>query len=88
MRTVRSALAIVLGYAVMLAGAWVGQESIYPDTEYGAPLLQLLTVGIMTSLLAATGGARSTSAEGEQTRGRCGHHGREPSDSAAGGRLL
>ena len=57
MKTLRSVVAIIIGYAVMVAGAWLGQESVFPGTEYGSPALQLLTVGILTSVLAGTGGA-------------------------------
>lgn len=57
MKALRSVLAVVLGYAVMVAGAWTGQESVFPGTEYGAPIAELLTVGILTAALAGTGGA-------------------------------
>lgn len=57
MKAVRSVAAIVTGYAVMVAGAWLGQESVFPGTEYSSPLLELLTVGVLTSVLAGTGGA-------------------------------
>jgi hypothetical protein len=57
MKALRSIAAIVIGYAVMVAGAWLGQESVFPGTEYGSPVLELLTVGIMTSVLAGMGGA-------------------------------
>ena len=57
MKAVRSVAAIVTGYAVMVAGAWLGQESVFPGTEYGSPFLELLTVGVLTSVLAGTGGA-------------------------------
>ena len=57
MKTLMSIAAIIIGYAVMIAGAWLGQESVFPGTEYGAPILELLTVGILTSVLAGTGGA-------------------------------
>ena len=57
MNALKSVLAIVIGYLVMVAGAWVGQESVFPGTEYGAPVHELLTVGILTAVLAGTGGA-------------------------------
>ena len=57
MKILMSAAAIIIGYAVMVAGAWLGQESVFPGTEYGSPILELLTVGILTSVLAGTGGA-------------------------------
>lgn len=60
MKAVRSVAAVVIGYAVMVAGAWFGQESVFPGTEYGSPLLELLTVGVLTSVLAGTGGAVTT----------------------------
>lgn len=57
MKALRSVLAIVLGYAVMVAGAWVGQESVFPGTEYGSPFVELVVVGVLTAALAGTGGA-------------------------------
>ena len=57
MKAMRSIAAIVIGYAVMVAGAWFGQESVFPGTEYGSPVVKLLIVGVMTSLLAGMGGA-------------------------------
>jgi hypothetical protein len=58
MKALRSVAAIVIGYAVMIAGAWLGQESVFPGTEYGkSPILELLTVGVLTATLAGTGGA-------------------------------
>ena len=57
MKILRSVAAIIIGYAVMVGGAWLGQESVFPGTEYGSPVLELLTVGILTSVLAGTGGA-------------------------------
>jgi hypothetical protein len=57
MKAVWSVVAVVTGYAVMIAGAWLGQESVFPGTEYGSPILELLTVGVLTSVLAGTGGA-------------------------------
>jgi hypothetical protein len=56
MKAMRSIAAIVIGYAVMVAGAWFGQESLFPRTEYGSPVLELLTVGVLTSVLAGMGG--------------------------------
>jgi hypothetical protein len=57
MKAVRSVAAVVTGYAMMVAGAWLGQESVFPGTEFGSPTLELLTVGVLTSVLAGTGGA-------------------------------
>lgn len=57
MKILMSVAAIIIGYAVMVGGAWLGQESVFPGTEYGSPILELLTVGILTSILAGTGGA-------------------------------
>ena len=57
MKALRSVLAIVLGYAAMVAGAWVGQESVFPGTEYGSPVFELGVVGVLTAALAGTGGA-------------------------------
>lgn len=57
MTAMRSIAAIVIGYAAMVAGAWLGQESVFPGTEYGSPVLQLLIVGVLTSVLAGMGGA-------------------------------
>lgn len=57
MNIFKSVLAIVVGYVAMVAGAWVGQEAVFPGTEYGAPAHELLTVGILTAVLAGTGGA-------------------------------
>jgi hypothetical protein len=56
MKAMRSIAAIVIGYAVMVAGAWFGQESVFPGTEYGSPVLEVLTVGVLTSVLAGMGG--------------------------------
>lgn len=57
MKALMSIAAIIIGYAAMVAGAWLGQESVFPGTEYGSPPLHLLTVGVLTSVLAGTGGA-------------------------------
>jgi hypothetical protein len=57
MKAVRSVAAILIGYAVMVAGAWLGQEAVFPGTDYGSPVLELLTVGVLTATLAGTGGA-------------------------------
>jgi hypothetical protein len=56
MKAMRSIAAVAIGYAVMVAGAWFGQESVFPGTEYGSPVLELLTVGVLTSVLAGMGG--------------------------------
>ena len=56
MKAMRSIAAVAIGYAVMIAGAWFGQESVFPGTEYGSPVLELLTVGVLTSVLAGMGG--------------------------------
>ena len=56
MKAMRSIAAIVIGYAVMVAGAWFGQESVFPGTEYGSPVLEVLTVGVLTSVRAGMGG--------------------------------
>ena len=57
MKAMRSVLAIVLGYAAMVGGAWVGQESVFPGTEFGSPVVELGVVGVLTAALAGTGGA-------------------------------
>ena len=56
MKAMRSIAAVAIGYAVMVAGAWFGQESVFPGTEYGSPVLEVLTVGVLTSVLAGMGG--------------------------------
>jgi hypothetical protein len=56
MDRLRSVLAIVLGYVTMVAGTWFAQASLFPDTEYGAPLVPLMTMGIVTSIMGGTGG--------------------------------
>ena len=56
MNMLRSVLAVVVGYVVMVAGAWLGQETFYPSSEYGSPLPEVIMVGILTSALGGLGG--------------------------------
>lgn len=56
MQWMRSVLAILLGYAAMVAGTWIAQDALFPDVEYGAPLVPLLIMGLGTSAMGGAGG--------------------------------
>jgi hypothetical protein len=54
----RSLVAIVMGYAVMVAGAWFAQDTVFPGREIGeAPAYMLIAIGFATAVLGGLGGA-------------------------------
>jgi hypothetical protein len=57
MSWLKSLIAIVFGYVVMVAGAWFAQEGLFPGVKWGSPLPDLLALGLCTSILAGFGGA-------------------------------
>lgn len=58
MNGLKSLIAIVLGYVVMVAGAWTAQEGIFPGVAWGYPsVAMVLALGFVTSAMAGAGGA-------------------------------
>ena len=58
MNWLKSLIAIILGYIVMVAGAWIAQAGIFPGVAWGYPsAATIMALGLVTSAMGGVGGA-------------------------------